>query len=187
KWEICQWIVAEVLGLEICSSYHLVAITITRYIAVTRSLRFNSIITTRVVLCGIASIWIGSQLSSFLLYILYKPEKTSYICKYEAIFPVTHAGILLVIQLAIPLLIMVILYVRIALIARRQSKVMAAEMAMTSRNHTRPSMFTVVRTELKGTLMVSLLLGCFALAWTPMIIYFFIDIICESCDQGNYV
>ena len=45
----------------------------------------------------------------------------------------------------------------------------------------------VLRHELKSTIVVSILLGCFALSWTPMIIYFFYSISCYECEVNHFV
>lgn len=65
----------EVLALEICSSYHLVAITVTRYIAIVHPLRYHIYVTTKTTTIAIAVIWILSQGSSLVMYTMYNPGK----------------------------------------------------------------------------------------------------------------
>jgi hypothetical protein len=47
----------------------------------------------------------------------------------------------------------------------------------------------IIRNELKSTVMISLLLGCFTLSWSPMMIYFFYSITCTTppCDVNRYI
>lgn len=68
-------IVCEVLALEIGSSYHLVAITVTRYIAIVYPLRYHIWVTTKTTTIAIAVIWILSQGSSLIMYTMYEPGK----------------------------------------------------------------------------------------------------------------
>ncbi|CAC5376076.1 ADORA2B [Mytilus coruscus] len=187
NWSVCRVIVCEVLALEIGSSYHLVAITVTRYIAIVYPLRYHIYVTTKTTTIAIAVIWILSQGSSLIMYTMYEPDRPVKLCRYEMIFPVTHVIILLVIQLFIPLAVMLGLYVKIARIARQQAKVIAIQQACIMGNVGTKN--GIIKNELKSTVMVSLLLGCFTLSWTPMIIFFFYTITCSNppCTTNRYV
>lgn len=187
NWSVCRVIVCEVLALEICSSYHLVAITVTRYIAIVHPLRYHIYVTTKTTTIAIAVIWILSQGSSLVMYTMYNPGHSIKICRYELIFSITHVSVLLVIQLFIPLAVMLVLYFRIAKIARRQARIIAIQESSITGNCKAKD--GIIKNEMKSTVMVSLLLGCFTLSWSPMIIYFFYTITCTNppCDVNRYI
>ncbi|KAJ8315357.1 hypothetical protein KUTeg_007507 [Tegillarca granosa] len=74
EWSVCRFLVAEVLALEICSSYHLVAITVNRYIAIVYPLRYHEYVTNKSTAATVVSIWIFSQGSAILIYTIYNPD-----------------------------------------------------------------------------------------------------------------
>ncbi|XP_071115300.1 adenosine receptor A1-like [Haliotis cracherodii] len=189
KWSVCRILVSQVLALEICSSYHLVAITVTRYIAIVHPLRYHHYITTRSTAIWIPIIWVLSEGIAVAQYTFYDPVDYKGICRYELIFSLHHVGILFVIQLFLPLTVMVGLYCKIARIARRHAKVMSLH------EPPRPSPYrisvsrssSIFGREVKSTIMVSILLFSFAVGWTPMVIYFFVSIACETCHVNRYI
>lgn len=84
QWNVCRFLVTEVLALEICSSYHLVAITVTRYIAIVYPLRYHLYVTTKSTKFVISAIWILSQGVCIVMYTIYNPGTISNtIQKYE--------------------------------------------------------------------------------------------------------
>ncbi|XP_061169537.1 melanocortin receptor 5-like [Saccostrea echinata] len=191
QWNVCRFLVTEVLALEICSSYHLVAITVTRYIAIVYPLRYHLYVTTKSTRFVIATIWVLSQGVCIVMYTIYNPEeyinKPGSVCRYELIFSIAHVCVLFIIQLFLPLLIMLGLYVRIAKIARTQAKVIALQERV-SWNNSPKSSSNVIRHELKSTFMVSILLGCFTIGWMPMMIYFFYEITCvQNCNVTPFI
>jgi len=68
-------VVTLVLSMETCSSYHLVAITVTRYIAIVYPLRSHLLVTNRSTAITLAVVWFFSQVSGILLYSIYEPGK----------------------------------------------------------------------------------------------------------------
>lgn len=191
QWNVCRFLVTEVLALEICSSYHLVAITVTRYIAIVYPLRYHLYITTKSTKFVISTIWILSQGVCIVMYTIYNPEeyinKPGSVCRYELIFSIAHVSVLFIIQLFLPLLVMLGLYFRIAKIARAQAKVIALQERVSWKNSPQSSS-NIIRHELKSTFMVSILLGCFAIGWMPMMIYFFYEITCvQNCSITPFI
>ncbi|KAK3097171.1 hypothetical protein FSP39_007095 [Pinctada imbricata] len=191
EWKVCRFIVTEVLALEICSSYHLVAITATRYIAIMKPLRYHRYVTTKSTVIVISLIWVLSQGVTIAMYNIVEPTAGYQFCRYELLFSLTHVAVLFVIQLFIPLFIMIGLYFRIAKVARAQARIIALqERGIWSTNGSTGNTTgsrTAIRNELKSTIMVSILLGFFAMSWTPMIIYFFIFISCNGCNVNRFV
>ncbi|XP_048767267.1 melanocortin receptor 5-like [Ostrea edulis] len=190
QWNVCRFLVTEVLALEICSSYHLVAITVTRYIAIVYPLRYHLYVTTRSTKFIIFTIWVLSQGVCIVMYTIYNPEEyikePTSVCRYELIFSIAHVCVLFFIQLFLPLLIMLGLYVKIARIARAQAKIIALQERVPWNNSPKASS-NVIRHELKSTFMVSILLGCFTIGWMPMMIYFFYEITCVNCYVTPFI
>ncbi|KAJ8315350.1 hypothetical protein KUTeg_007500 [Tegillarca granosa] len=112
-------------------------------------------------------------------------NKPIHICRYELIFSVAHVIVLFVIQLFLPLGVMLSLYVRIARIARKQAKIMAIQSIRPQSRNSRN--IHIHSHELKSTILVSILLSCFALGWLPMIVYFFYSVICPECYTSPYI
>ncbi|XP_062613671.1 thyrotropin-releasing hormone receptor-like [Saccostrea cucullata] len=194
QWSVCRFLLTEVYALGISCSYHLVAITVTRYVAIFYPLRYQSYVTTKSTKYTIFTIWVLSHCTCVLMFTLYKPEKYSSryvgVCRYELIFSVTHAIILLTIQVFLPVLIMLTLYARIVRVARHQAKAIALQERVLRNKCDRSSnAFNFIRRqELKSTVMVSVLLGFFISVWTPMIILFFHQITCvENCVQSPFI
>ncbi|XP_062567840.1 melanocortin receptor 5-like [Saccostrea cucullata] len=187
QWGVCRFLVSEVLALSTSCSYHLVAITVTRYVAILYPLRYHLYFTTKSTKYTIFSIWVLSHCTCIFMYTLYNPEKYIGVCRYELIFSITHLIILLIIQYFLPLLIMLSLYARIVRIARHQAKAIALqERVLRNKSH---AFNFIRRQELKSTVMVSVLLGFYIIVWTPMIIYlFFYKITCvENCFQSPFI
>ncbi|XP_062613661.1 melanocortin receptor 5-like [Saccostrea cucullata] len=193
QWSVCRFLVSEVLALGIICSYHLVAITVTRYVAILYPLRYHLYVTTKSTKYTIFSIWVLSHCTCILMYTLYNPEKyisRPVVCRYELIFSITHVIMFLIIQLFLPLLIMLPLYARIVRIARNQAKAIALQDRVLGNKSDRSSYaFNFIRRqELKSTVMVSVLLGFYIIGWTPMIILFFYEITCvKKCVQSPFI
>ncbi|XP_061169538.1 melanocortin receptor 3-like [Saccostrea echinata] len=190
RWSVCRFLVTEVLALGIICSYHLVAITVTRYVAIVYPLRYHLYITTKSTKYTIFTIWALSQCVCIIMYTFYNREEYiegRVVCRYELIFSVTHVIIFLIIQLFLPLLIMLTLYIRIVKIARSQAKIIALQERVLG-NRSLNSSNNFIRQELKSTVMVSVLLGFYIMAWTPLTIYFFYQITCATnCYDSSFI
>ncbi|CAI9738277.1 octopamine receptor beta-2R-like [Octopus vulgaris] len=169
-WSLCQFLLTEVLALDLGSSYHLVCITVIRYIAVVHPLKYHNYVNEKRILVCIVFIWLSTQTTIILLYTIHIPEG-EYVgaCRYENIFRFAHTNILFIIQLFLPVTIMTCLYIPLIRIARKQAKVIAIQECSVTRS-------AITSQERKSTYMVTSLLGCFAIFWTPTVIYFYASI-----------
>ncbi|XP_061169156.1 trace amine-associated receptor 6-like [Saccostrea echinata] len=191
QWNVCRFLVSEVIALDICSSYHLVAITVTRYIAIVNPLRYHIYVTKRSTNFVIVMIWVLSQAVCVVVFTIYNPEeyikKQDQVCQYELIFSTAHMCVFFFIQLILPLLIMIPMYARIAAIARTQAKAIAI-LQQISWHKRRACCCHVNRHELKSTFMVSILLVCYTVAWMPFMTYSFYRIKCvHNCDISPFI
>ncbi|GAB1611240.1 histamine H2 receptor-like [Argonauta hians] len=169
-WSMCQFLLTEVLALDLCSSYHLVCITVIRYILVLHPLKYHRYVNDRRILYCILLLWILTQAAIILLFTIYIPDG-EYVgaCRFEKIFEVAHTSLLFVIQLFLPLSIMTCLYIPLVRIARKQAKVIAIQECSVSRSG-------LSSQDRKSAYMVTTLLGFFALFWTPTVVYFYASI-----------
>ncbi|XP_062613664.1 melanocortin receptor 5-like, partial [Saccostrea cucullata] len=191
QWNVCRFLLCEVIALDICSSYHLVAITINRYIAIVSQLRYHVYVTTRSTKYVIIFIWVMSQGVCVIMFTLYNPEE--YIlrqessCRFELIFSLAHMCVYFIFQLILPLLFMIPMYARIANIARTQAKAIAI-LKRLPWHKDRACCFHINNHELKSTFMVSILLVSYTVAWVPFMTYSFYRIQCvQDCYFSPFI
>lgn len=67
-WPTCWTVLEIVLLVETCSSFHLIAITLTRYIAVVHPLRYQAILTHKNALVAVAMTWSLALLTTLIIY-----------------------------------------------------------------------------------------------------------------------
>ncbi|KAK7106976.1 hypothetical protein V1264_014973 [Littorina saxatilis] len=179
---VCRILQTESIALELCSSYALVAITVTRYLSIARPLRYHNDVTPRRCIVIVVTLWVASHTACIILYWYKEPEKTyCNICRYEILFSMTQLGVLTSVQSGVPLCLMIVVYVRLAQIARQLKKRVAiCDVTMNFETGTIHCRQPTSHRRHRSFVMITLLLGCYVIAWTPIIVYFFLVIL------GNY-
>ena len=149
---------------SVSTVFHLLAITIDRYIGVKHSLRYNAVVTKRRVFMTSAFIWSSSIFTSLiqLAWIDYGrdgvDDENDGIIEHEIRYDIT----LLVLYVAIPFLIMVIVYVDIFLEILRQFRHI--------KKYNSPGWLETKRRtnrEWKAVLIFSMMLIVFLACWMP--------------------
>ncbi|KAK7106977.1 adrenocorticotropic hormone receptor-like [Littorina saxatilis] len=179
RWAVCRFVLMEVLALEICSAYSLVAITAGRYIHTAFPLRYHHYVTARRCLAAVIILWLTSHISCIIVYASTNPQAVltgqyCRICRYETVFTVRELGVLTVVQFVLPFSFMLAFYVRMACIARRLNKRVAAESLRSSDTSNEPSRGLLIQRRHKSLVIITLLIGCFVVSYLPMIAYFFL-------------
>ncbi|XP_064594380.1 octopamine receptor beta-1R-like [Liolophura sinensis] len=186
-WTVCSLLLWVVQGFQFSSAYHLVGITVSRYIMVTSPLCAERYLTAPRVALSLVVIWTVSNFVSAGLYIAFTPQDNyPSVCRYELIYTMWHIYGTMIYAVVLPFLIMMGLYFRIASIAKKQAKLITAlENIQTAREvNTRKS--STLR-ESKSTRMIATLLGCFFLGWMPFILYVIVKLGCSTCVISKYI
>ncbi|XP_060076098.1 adrenocorticotropic hormone receptor-like [Ylistrum balloti] len=181
---VCEGLITTVQWLEMNSAYHLVAITINRYIAIVKPLQYHVYLTCRRAAVVICTIWITTLVTSAAIYsTTNRDNKEAKVCRYELIFTEAQSIILTIFSGVIPISVMVVLYTIIARIARKHIRDIAAccgaDFLKLGKHH-------VFRREMRSTLTVSLLVGYFAFVWVPHCTYIVYSVACQ-CYISPYI
>ncbi|XP_076445524.1 adrenocorticotropic hormone receptor-like [Babylonia areolata] len=181
-WSACRVLLLEVLALEICSAYTLVAITVTRYIGSKHALRYNHYVTFRYCIATVVMIWVTSHVACIIVYAVQIPYAVSTgaycrVCRYEAIYTARELGLLTVFQFALPFTLMLVFYLHMICHARKLNKRVTSESFCTNDIGSQQSRATISQRQHKSFVIITLLIGCFALSYVPMIVYFFLVIV----------
>ncbi|KAK7492976.1 hypothetical protein BaRGS_00015706 [Batillaria attramentaria] len=151
QWSVCMMLITEATSLQSCSSYGLVAIAVSRLLIIMYPLRYCVFLTKR------------------------NSKEYCNICRYELIFPARVMTFLTLFQFAIPLLIMITANVWMAYTAQTMSKRISLSFATDGGGQARG--ISALWHGQKAFVVVTLLVGCFTISWTPMIIYCFVIIV----------
>ncbi|XP_038059767.1 beta-2 adrenergic receptor-like [Patiria miniata] len=146
----------------------LLLLTVDRFIAIVHSLRYHDIMTPRRSKITVALVWAFSLLESAILFGFVTPatvtEETYFICNYVFRDVYQYTAI---ISLAIPLIIILVIYLYILHVARRQARRISAQQhiscSMEEQN-------TPQRMSTKSATTVFIITGSVVLCWTPSII-----------------
>nr|ADF87940.1 G protein-coupled receptor [Azumapecten farreri] len=180
---VCVGLITAIQWIEMNSAYHLVAITVNRYIAIVRPLKYHVYLTSRTVIVTLCTIWLTTLATSTAIYSTgdHEGRGKAEACRYELLFTETQSIALAVLSGVVPLSVMVVLYTIIARIARKHIRDIAACCGSESlgKQH-------VLRREMRSTLTVSILVGYFAFAWLPHCFYLIYSITCQ-CRISPYI
>ncbi|XP_072550946.1 trace amine-associated receptor 1-like [Salminus brasiliensis] len=162
------------LDIMLCNAslLNLAFISIDRYIAVCLPLLYQTKMTPLVTLVMIAVCWFLSALQGFLMIFQGSNNQGYAKCVGECILflgPITGLTFS-VLSFPVPALIMISIYLKIFIVARRQSRSIlnALSQINTSRVHT-----VISKSERKATKTLAIVMGVFVLFWTP---YYYISI-----------
>ncbi|KAK3096896.1 hypothetical protein FSP39_004533 [Pinctada imbricata] len=175
----CTIFISQVVVAIVASPWSLVAITANRYIAIIYPLSYVRYVTARSTALSIAVLWIGAETYTLVAHVAFSPKREASICTYEVMYTSRHAITLNIISGALPLIILICLYIRIIKVARRQARAIAAQRPVDNRTQT-------YKSDKRSTTVVTLLLGFYITTWLPVSIYFLYYFSCGECQISLY-
>uniref|UniRef100_A0A4W4FIM5 Trace amine-associated receptor 1 n=1 Tax=Electrophorus electricus TaxID=8005 RepID=A0A4W4FIM5_ELEEL len=164
----CKTLSSLIVMLCTVSVLNLAFISIERYVAVCHPLLYHRIMTPHVTLIMIAFCWSYSAAMGIIFLkrsTLRFEYNSEFLCK--GAWPVTSL-ILSLFSLYIPSVIMVSIYVKIYVVAQRQSRSVHNTLSQLSTFRGQP---TISKAERKATKTLAVIMGVFLSCWTPPSIY----------------
>ncbi|GAA6083888.1 adenosine A2a receptor b [Tachysurus ichikawai] len=195
----CLFIACFVLVLTQSSIFSLLAIAVDRYIAIKIPLRYNSLVTNQrangiICLCWILSVIIGLMpmlgwhMPSFSVTNVTNgtcsPGMTE--CLFESVVSMDYMVYFnFFVCVLVPLLVMLVIYARIFMVARRQLRQMEHK---TSFSHSEGSSSTsssrsVLQKEVHAAKSLAIIVGLFAVCWLPLHIINCFTLFCPQCPR----
>lgn len=177
----CHATISVAVSLMFNAVANLSAVSLDRYLAIMRPLRYKLIMRKRVMAAIIASIWIFSTVFGFVPYMGWRTvvQRTEGIFCQVSLNLKREYIITICVLATFPSIFMLLAYYRIFKTAQMHSTRICAAMNSIMVNYSSSSMTTLVK-ETKATKMVALVLGSFILFWTPLFVIMIIDIIKEN-------
>ncbi|XP_075893910.1 trace amine-associated receptor 1-like [Nelusetta ayraudi] len=146
------------VSLSACSILNLCCISIDRYYAVCQPLMYRAKITHNVIVCMILVSWVVST-SIGIAVIVGGLDNEG--CGEGCLIDILINTIGSALSFYLPVIIMLCIYMKIYLVARKQARNI----------HILKSGATLSKTERKATKTLSIVLGVFLLCWTPFFLY----------------
>uniref|UniRef100_A0A8C5LKV5 Adenosine receptor A2 n=1 Tax=Leptobrachium leishanense TaxID=445787 RepID=A0A8C5LKV5_9ANUR len=185
----CLFIACFVLVLTQSSIFSLLAIAADRYIAIRIPLRYNSLVTSQranviIAVCWLLSFIIG--LTPMLGWHKQIPEaKNTSVCSppmLECLFESVVTMEYMVYYnffacVLVPLLLMLGIYLRIFMAARRQLKQMELKLACGERSR------STLQREVHAAKSLAIIVGLFAFCWLPLHIINCFTLFCPKCER----
>ncbi|CAL1274157.1 unnamed protein product [Larinioides sclopetarius] len=172
----CQMWLAVDVWLCTASILNLCAISIDRYLAITRPVHYRTIMSTMKVRLLIAAVWMLSFIICFPPLVGWNDRvQDSGRCPKPQCALITNQGYVIYSALGsfyIPMLVMLFFYYRIYVVARNHNK----SSKRNARWHAKR-----FRTEAKATKTVGIIVGGFILCWLPFFTVYLIMGFCETC------
>ena len=150
---------------SVCS---LAAISIERYLAITRPLRHQTATISKEPLLGVLFVWLYAVISAIYSFFIWSNSLNPLDPGFY--IPVSHAIIMLVADLLLPFTVCVVLYFRIFQISLRHSSRIAVMCTLNVGGHRK----SLIR-EKKSAKTLSLLVGTFAFSSLPFFVFHAID------------
>ncbi|XP_010874558.2 adenosine A2a receptor a [Esox lucius] len=183
----CLFIACFVLVLTQSSIFSLLAIAIDRYIAIKIPLRYNSLVTGQrakgiIAICWVLSIIIGLTPMLGWNKFTENPNNTCppglMECLFESVVVMDYmvyfnffACVLM------PLLLMLIIYLRIFMAARYQLKLIELKAAYGGKSH------STLQKEVQAAKSLAIIVGLFAVCWLPLHIINCFTLFCPKCNR----
>ena len=149
------------------SNVSLAAVSIDRYIAVTRSLRYYSIVTRRRAHIAITLIWIYITAAGASIFLVYGKNTIHFYdapCSLLNVVPEWYFFAILLPHMLIPNIISKIVYARIACVAQRQEARTFDQQLMVGNTH--------VKREYRAAKTMALIMVLFVVCWAPYFIIY---------------
>ncbi|XP_068745817.1 histamine H2 receptor-like [Montipora capricornis] len=163
------------------SCLHLLFISMDRYMAINKALRYKAIVTTRRVACVIIFIWSLSLLVAVFPFLGWRevlPRVQGGYCQYHLNLAPTYMLFLHITVCLSPLTITCLAYCKIFRVARIQAhKIASTTVTGTEQERRRKKL----ERERKITMSVAVVVGVFILCWGPLNITLLMYCACHSC------
>lgn len=182
------WIAFDVM-CSTASILNLCAISLDRFIHIKDPLRYGRWMTKRVVLMAIAGIWLMSALVSFLPISLgwHKPKKISDLLEEDLrptcaldLTPV-YAVVSSIISFYAPCVVMVALYTRLYLYARKHVRNIRAVTKSTISSKHSSNPHNHHHMDHKAAITLGFIMGTFLVCWVPFFCINIVAAVCKSC------
>ncbi|XP_054896005.1 adenosine A2a receptor b [Poeciliopsis prolifica] len=198
----CLFIACFLLVLTQSSIFSLLAIAVDRYIAIKNPLRYTSLVTGLRAKCIIALCWTLSAVIGMTPLIgwntgrnltLHSSEKKGCPkgltqCLFETVVPMDYMtyfnffGFVLT-----PLLVMLVIYIKIFLVARRQLRRMSITVSFSPVLGRRPSSsnssHSFLQKDVHAAKSLAIIVGLFAICWLPVHIINCLNHLCKGCKR----
>ncbi|KAL0979543.1 hypothetical protein UPYG_G00186380 [Umbra pygmaea] len=183
----CLFIACFVLVLTQSSIFSLLAIAIDRYIAIKIPLRYNSLVTGQrakgiIAICWVLSIIIG--LTPMLGWNQFPVEQNKTCapglmeCLFERVVVMDYMVYFNFFAcVLIPLLLMLVIYLRIFMAARHQLKLIELKAVHGGKAH------STLQKEVQAAKSLAIIVGLFAVCWLPLHIINCFTLFCPKCDR----
>lgn len=163
---LCNVFNSAFVSLGSASICNLCATGIDRYLAISRPLRYCSDISNTVV-ASIAFLWSFAFISGFISYFIWTQSHPLVCADLSA--PLSSSVLLLVFNLLVPFVICLLMYAKIFRISRQQARKIASTRRWVGGEHYNLSQ------ERKSAKTLGTLVGLFALAFLPFLIFHALD------------
>ncbi|KAJ8027319.1 Adenosine receptor A2b [Holothuria leucospilota] len=164
---------------------HLVLITIDRYIAVTRPLKYPTIMTTRKCRVFTAFVWIFGSFFGVLPVISPPANPTRWVCglaNYEGSTVSIHR-IGSVAFIPVILFFLCLVYIRVYIVAMKHVREQSERIkAQTKKDDKSSAKSAMIRT----TVTTSIVLGAFAICWLPTTAKFFVELYVTTTEENLF-
>ncbi|XP_036406556.1 trace amine-associated receptor 1-like [Megalops cyprinoides] len=179
---MCKIHTSTDLMLSICSIFHLSFISIDRYFAVCNPLMYRSIISSVTILIMLTTSWVFPVIFAYALIFskLYmKGFNDSVVAQVTClgscalVFNRESNTIITALSFFLPALILLCIYLKIYMVARRQARAIKQLTKQLDTEGTNE--YRVSKQERKGAKTLSIVVGVFLMCWTPFFLCSIID------------
>ncbi|KAJ8030598.1 Adenosine receptor A2a [Holothuria leucospilota] len=164
---------------------HLVLITIDRYIAVTRPLKYPTIMTTRKCRIMIAIAWLNASFFGAIPVLTRPPNPTLWVCgrtKYEGSSFRIHR-LASVAFIPVILVFLCLVYIRLYIVAMKHVREQSERIkAQTKKDDGSSARSAMIRT----TVTTAIVLGAFAICWLPITAKFFVEVFVYTTEEALF-
>lgn len=181
--EYCHATISVAVSLMFNAVANLGAVSLDRYLAIIKPLRYKVIMRRRVMTAIIASIWIFSSFFGFVPYLGWREvvKRTKGIYCQVSLNLKREYIVTICVLATIPSIFMLIAYYKIFRTARMHAIRITAAVNSIMVNYSDCGVtISTLMKETKATKMVALVLGSFIVFWTPLFVIMIIDIVKEN-------
>ena len=160
------WLIVD---MTCCSAsvLNLALVSIDKYLSIIRPLRYNDIVTNRNAFLMIGLVWLEAVCTAIVPLLGFWNMRSHHskvnVCVFSWFFPTFYYLFVLSVNLLLPFLIMVYVYARIYVTARRQLRRISGLFARQNQSN----MAVAIIKQNKASRKLGMLLGVFVICWTP--------------------